>query len=107
MEPVNAPSYGLPADSLAPVDDPLIDADGNSLIADIAISPQCNIRLFGAGEMVFSEGSPADKAYIIESGYVEIFVGIGDGIVQLNMLGPGDIFGEMGIVDASPRLASA
>ncbi|MBE9138118.1 EAL domain-containing protein [Nodosilinea sp. LEGE 07088] len=107
MEPVNAPPYALPADSSAPVDDPLSEGDGNSLIADIAISPQCNIRLFGAGEMVFAEGSSADKAYIIESGYVEIFVGFDDNTVQLNMLGPGDIFGEMGIVDASPRSASA
>lgn len=83
------------------------DSDGTGLVADIAIAPNCNIRLFTAGETIFTEGSTADKAYIIESGYVEIFVGAGDDSLQLNVLGSGDIFGEMGIIDASPRSASA
>ncbi|MBW4484866.1 MAG: EAL domain-containing protein [Tildeniella torsiva UHER 1998/13D] len=83
------------------------DGDGTGLAADIAIAPNCNIRLFTAGETIFIEGSTADKAYILESGYVEIFVGTGDDSLQLNVLGAGDIFGEMGIIDASPRSASA
>ena len=73
---------------------------------DLAVNPGCNLRLFKAGETIFREGDEADKAYIIESGYVEIFVGSGEEAIQLNVLGPGDIFGEMGIVDASPRSAS-
>lgn len=82
--------------------------DSNSaLVADIATSPECNIQLFNAGETIFIEGHSADRAYIIESGYVEIFVGVGDDSLQLNVLGPGDFFGEMGIIDASPRSASA
>ncbi len=83
------------------------DSDSTGLMADIAIAPDCNIRLFTAGETIFTEGSSADKAYIIESGYVEIFVGVGDDSLQLNVLGAGDIFGEMGIIDASTRSASA
>ncbi|TVP70305.1 MAG: EAL domain-containing protein [Leptolyngbya sp. LCM1.Bin17] len=73
---------------------------------DLAVNPGCNLRLFKAGETIFREGDEADKAYIIESGYVEIFVGSGEEAIQLNVLGPGDIFGEMGIVDTSPRSAS-
>ncbi len=83
------------------------DSDSTSLLADMAIAPDCNIRLFAASETIFTEGSAADKAYIIESGYVEIFVGSGHDSIQLNVLGQGDIFGEMGIIDASPRSASA
>ncbi|HSM81247.1 MAG TPA: EAL domain-containing protein [Nodosilinea sp.] len=83
------------------------DSDSSELIADIVLSPECNIRLFNAGENIFMEGSAADRAYIIESGYVEIFVGAGEDSLQLNVLGPGDIFGEMGIMDSSPRSASA
>ncbi|WOD40036.1 EAL domain-containing protein [Nodosilinea sp. E11] len=79
----------------------------NALITDIAVFPDCNTRLFNAGETIFSEGNSADKAYIIESGYVEIFVGTGHDSLQLNVLGPGDFFGEMGIIDASTRSASA
>jgi len=78
----------------------------SALVADMAGDSDCNSRLFKAGETVFAEGSSADKAYIIESGYVEIFVGAGEDSLQLSVLGPGDIFGEMGIIDASPRSAS-
>ncbi|NJL46388.1 MAG: EAL domain-containing protein [Leptolyngbyaceae cyanobacterium SM2_5_2] len=67
----------------------------------------CNIRLFKPGEIIFTEGSSADKAYIIESGLIEIFVGSNSEAIQLNVLGPGDIFGEMGLIDAFPRSASA
>jgi EAL domain-containing protein (putative c-di-GMP-specific phosphodiesterase class I)/CRP-like cAMP-binding protein len=83
------------------------DDDSSSLVADIAVAPDCNIRLFHGGETIFVEGTTADTAYIIESGYVEIFVGGGNDSLQLSVLGPGDIFGEMGIIDASPRSASA
>lgn len=83
------------------------ETDSSALLADIAVSPECNIRLFNAGDTIFTEGSSADRAYIIESGYVEIFVGSGEDSLQLSVLGPGDIFGEMGIIDASPRSASA
>lgn len=88
--------------------DPASDNRNSSdLIADIAMAPECNIRLFSGGETIFIEGSSADQAYIIDSGFVEIFVGTGEESLQLNVLGPGDIFGEMGIIDASPRSASA
>ncbi|MGB3200324.1 MAG: cyclic nucleotide-binding domain-containing protein, partial [Nodosilinea sp.] len=83
------------------------EPESSALIADIAESSECNSRLFNAGDTIFTEGSSADRAYIIESGYIEIFVGTGEDSLQLNVLGPGDIFGEMGIIDASPRSASA
>lgn len=70
-------------------------------------SPSCNVRLFREGETIFTEGSQSDTAYIIESGLVEIFLGTGDEAVQLSVLGPGDIFGEMGLIDDYPRSASA
>lgn len=67
----------------------------------------CNVRLFREGETIFTEGSASDSAYIIESGLIEIFVGSGSEAVQLSVLGPGDIFGEMGLIDDYPRSASA
>jgi EAL domain-containing protein (putative c-di-GMP-specific phosphodiesterase class I)/CRP-like cAMP-binding protein len=66
-----------------------------------------NLRLFETGEIIFLEGSESDKAYVIESGLVEIFVGDEPDAVQLNILGAGEIFGEMGLIDSSPRSASA
>jgi EAL domain-containing protein (putative c-di-GMP-specific phosphodiesterase class I) len=73
---------------------------------ELAADPGCNVRIFAPGEIIFTEGSFADSAYVIESGYVEVFVGPEADSIQLNILGPGDIFGEMGIIDNAPRSAS-
>ncbi len=86
------------------IDDPSSDLDFSSTFP---VETTCNICTFQAGEAIFNEGSPADRAYVIESGLVEIFVGSDDETIQLNILGPGDIFGEMGLIDAFPRSASA
>ncbi|PSN78025.1 hypothetical protein C8B47_19015 [filamentous cyanobacterium CCP4] len=107
MKNFTFPSCPLMAEGLVPSEAVPADPDSSTLVADIAVSPECSIRLFNAGDTIFTEGSSADRAYIIESGYVEIFVGSGEDSLQLNVLGPGDIFGEMGIIDAAPRSASA
>lgn len=59
------------------------------------------------GETIFSEGEQGDAAYIIEKGRVEIFVGEKDAITPVAVLGVGEIFGEMAIIDSSTRAASA
>ncbi len=107
MKKITSLNCPLVAEGLVPAEAVPPDHDSSALVADIAVSPECNIRLFNAGDTIFIEGSSADRAYIIESGYVEIFVGSGEDSLQLNVLGPGDIFGEMGIIDAAPRSASA
>ena len=62
---------------------------------------------FTPGESIFGEGDPAEAAYVIESGEVEIIKVI-DGLqVVLARLGPGEIFGEMGLVEDKPRSAGA
>ncbi|MGB3310661.1 MAG: EAL domain-containing protein [Nodosilinea sp.] len=107
MKSITSLTCPLMAEGLVPANAIPPENDSSALVADIAVSPECNIRLFNTGDTIFAEGNSADRAYIIESGYVEIFVGAGEDSLQLNVLGPGDIFGEMGIIDASPRSASA
>jgi CRP-like cAMP-binding protein len=58
---------------------------------------------FGAGETIFAEGDKGDKMYVIRSGEVEIER---DGKV-VERLSPGGIFGEMALIDGSPRAAMA
>ncbi|CAA7614331.1 EAL domain-containing protein [Magnetospirillum sp. SS-4] len=64
-------------------------------------------RKIDAGDLIFSEGEPADAAFLIEEGTVEISVGPDGGGQTLAMLGPGEVFGEMGVIDGSPRSATA
>lgn len=58
---------------------------------------------FAAGETIFSEGDPGDTLYVVVEGVVEMKYG---GRV-LEEVEPGGIFGELGIIDDSPRSASA
>ena len=63
---------------------------------------------YSAGEVIFKEGYPADDAYIIESGRVEIYKENEDGSEQsIALLGPGQMFGEYGVLDNAPRSACA
>lgn len=67
---------------------------------------------FAEGETVFSEGEPSTYCYQIVRGRVEIRLGAtGDGEGQrgesVGSYGPGEIFGEMSIIDPGPRSAGA
>lgn len=60
-----------------------------------------------AGEFIFHEGEVADCAYVIEQGRIEIAVNRDDDSVVLGELGPGEILGEMAVMDQFCRTASA
>lgn len=60
-----------------------------------------------AGSLVFAEGDTADCAYLIERGDIRISVERDGHRQVLAELGPGEVFGEMGIIDGLPRSASA
>lgn len=60
-----------------------------------------------AGEYLFREGDPPSSAFLIEEGTMEIHSGDGMRPLVLARLGPGDLIGEMAVVDQSTRTASA
>jgi len=61
-----------------------------------------------ADDVIFREGSPANKMYVILSGSVRITRSLGlEGEEELALLSHGQIFGEMGLIDAAPRSARA
>jgi CRP-like cAMP-binding protein len=64
-------------------------------------------RTFPAGEMIFSEFEPGDTFYLIQSGRVELVKIIGDIEKTLDILQPSEMFGEMAILENSPRSATA
>jgi len=58
---------------------------------------------FEPGQVIFSEGDKGDKMYVIRSGEVEVER---DGKIVETLSG-GGIFGEMALIDGSPRAATA
>ena len=58
---------------------------------------------YSSGETIFAAGDKGDKMYVIRSGDVEIER---DGKI-VEKLGPGGIFGEIALIDGSPRAATA
>jgi len=61
------------------------------------------IRDYKAGDIIFKEGDAAQELFIIQSGEVEIRLGNR----VLEKLPQYSIFGEMALIDASPRSATA
>jgi CRP-like cAMP-binding protein len=64
-------------------------------------------RTFQAGEMIFSEFEPGDTFYLIQSGRVQLVKIVGDIERTLDILQPSEMFGEMAILENSPRSATA
>ena len=65
------------------------------------------LRRFARGEVVFHEGDPGDTLHLISKGRVAIRVAtaIGD-TATLAVLGAGDFFGELALLEERPRTAS-
>jgi CRP/FNR family cyclic AMP-dependent transcriptional regulator len=59
------------------------------------------------GSTIMAAGDPTDSLYIVISGRLKVMMGDADGKeVILTILGPGEFFGEMGLIDDEPRSAS-
>ncbi len=69
------------------------------------IEPQLHPREFRADEIIFHQGDPGVGMYIIEEGTVKIVFEPTNRV--LAELGPGEFFGELALLDESPRSAAA
>lgn len=59
------------------------------------------------GTVLFRDGDRGDEMYVIQRGRVRIFTEVKGREKLLAILGPGDFFGEMAILNDKPRTASA
>jgi CRP-like cAMP-binding protein len=68
----------------------------------------CIERRFTPGELITKEGAAGTELYIITEGFVEILLGERQAVSArvVVSLGPGQIIGEMALVDQGPRSAS-
>ena len=64
-------------------------------------------RSYPKDTMIFSESQPGQELYIIQKGSVKITKIVNDNEQLLALLKPGDIFGEMSLLENKPRSASA
>jgi len=63
-------------------------------------------RKLAKGEILFEEGAPGSEAFVIESGQVDILKASAGREVLLTVRGPGDLIGEVSLLEEAPRMAS-
>ncbi|WP_213772108.1 Crp/Fnr family transcriptional regulator [Bradyrhizobium sp. dw_78] len=86
----------------------------NPMFADLGadelqrVSGLCHTRHLASGEMLFRKGDPGDALFGVRRGQVRIETGASDGArLTLNFMGPGDLFGEVAVLDGQSRAADA
>jgi signal transduction histidine kinase len=65
-------------------------------------------RSYASGQEIFKEGDAGDGIYVVKKGSVEISGMLADDARHVfSQVGPGDLFGEMAVLEDKPRSASA
>jgi len=63
-------------------------------------------KIFKKGDLLIREGEIGDRAYVLETGSVEILVQREGALIQIGTRGAGSIIGEMAMIDDKPRTAT-
>ena len=64
-------------------------------------------KSFPEGHVIFKTGDSGNNAYVVQDGVVDIYIGEPGEEKVLAQIPKGGIFGEMALIDVSPRMASA
>jgi len=64
-------------------------------------------KTFSKGSIIIKEGQESKESFLIKKGYVTIYKMTNNQKIIIDQLGPGEIFGEMGVLAGSKRSASA
>jgi CRP-like cAMP-binding protein len=66
-----------------------------------------NEKSFHRGSLMFIEGETSTEMYIIKNGRIRILKQEGESTIELAVLGPGSVLGELALLDHQPRTATA
>jgi CRP/FNR family transcriptional regulator, cyclic AMP receptor protein len=74
----------------------------------LALIESMNPVAFARGDVLFHEGDPGDRLFVIRSGKIKLGRRSSDGRENLlSIQGPGEMFGELSLFDPGPRTATA
>jgi CRP-like cAMP-binding protein len=86
----------------------------NPMFADLGtdelqrLAGLCHIRQLAAGEVLFQRGDAGDALFGIRRGQIRIETGASDrSRLTLNFMGPGELFGEVAVLDGQSRTTDA
>jgi CRP/FNR family transcriptional regulator, cyclic AMP receptor protein len=80
-----------------------LGADELSRLANL-----CHTQHLNGGEVLFQKGDAGDALFGVRCGQIRIETGASDGSrLTLNFMGPGDLFGEVAVLDGQSRTADA
>ncbi|MCG2720823.1 MAG: cyclic nucleotide-binding domain-containing protein [Thermodesulfovibrionales bacterium] len=79
---------------------PLPRGEAQRLIGNITL------QMYPAGQTIIEEGDSGDSIYIIQSGQARVVTHILGKEIELAILSPGDVFGEVAFLTGRPRTAS-
>lgn len=92
----------------------MVTLESNRLFAQLDLEKVAKLRqaarevTFAAGQEIFKEGDAGDGVYIVKTGTVEISAQIGQESRHVfSKIGPGEILGEMAVIEDKPRSATA
>ena len=109
--PLDALLDNTSTEPATPMDQPVTRAAifrplGPNVVA--AVSQRLLPADYRPGQLIFAEGEPGDRLYIIASGKVKVACRAPGGreMVQA-VLGPSDMFGELAVFDSGPRSSTA
>src|SRR5262245_28787933 len=72
------------------------------------LAAQLDSKKYLKGQRLFAVGDPGGSMFLVVNGQVELYlVDEDNNKIQLGVTGPGEIFGEMSLIDNHPRSAYA
>lgn len=71
------------------------------------LSRAITVGSYNAGQSLFNQGDMGDTMFIVEDGQIGIFIRDGGSEKQISLMQPGDLVGELALIDGSPRSARA